>query len=124
MHFQLTKDSNTEQVLSQIHFFSHSATSDENTATEIITIASELMYNIIKYAPQGTLELLLNKDTVILLSKDNGNGFAEHYEQVFQEGFSTGGSLGLGMPCILRLSDDLFISTSNSGTQIKCIKRL
>ena len=124
MHFQLTKDSNAEQILSQIHAFSHAATDDENTATEIVTIASELMYNTIKYSPQGSLELITNQQSVTLLAEDIGQGFADRYQQVFIEGYSTGGSLGLGLPCILRLSDNLFITTSESGTQIKCVKKL
>lgn len=94
----------------------------QTDTTLIATAISELTRNIILYASQGELVLrpLQRQDTkgIMVIARDRGPGI-ENVQQVMRMGFSTSGSLGLGLPGVSRLMDDFNIdSQPGSGTTI------
>jgi serine/threonine-protein kinase RsbT len=90
--------------------------------TRIVTACSELARNIFKYAGQGTLRWRLithgERTGIELEFKDQGPGIAD-INLALQEGYSTSGGLGMGLPGAKRLVDELEIhSELGRGTTI------
>ena len=90
--------------------------------TRIVTATSELARNIVLYAGSGVMhwrELDVSGNVGIELTlEDNGPGIAS-IEQVMQEGYTTSGGLGLGLPGTKRLMDEFEIaSTVGQGTRV------
>ena len=94
----------------------------------LCTLASELGSNMIKYARHGNLHVS-RKDTlsfcvVEVKAVDQGPGIAD-IEKAMAEHFSSGGTLGLGLPGVKRLADNLEISSvPGVGTTIIATKRI
>jgi serine/threonine-protein kinase RsbT len=86
-------------------------------ATLIATAISELARNIVSYARNGLITLRAiqgsSRQGVLVVASDNGPGIAD-IRQAMRDGFSTSGSLGLGLPGVRRLMDEFEI-TSQSG---------
>ena len=90
--------------------------------TRIVTAASELARNVFHYAGTGIMRWReLDEDTRIgieLTFEDHGPGIA-NVEQAMQEGYSTSGGLGMGLPGTKRLMDEMEIRSKNGqGTTI------
>jgi serine/threonine-protein kinase RsbT len=95
-------------------------------ATLIATAISELARNIITYAKSGEIRLtVLNgsvRQGIQLVAYDKGPGIPD-IPQALRDGFSTSGSLGLGLPGVRRLVDEFeIVSTENSGTTVTAKK--
>jgi len=99
--------------------------SDE--ATLIALAISELARNIVTYAKNGEIRLkALNggetRQGIRVVAHDDGPGIAD-IDQALRDGFSTSGSLGLGLPGVRRLVDEFQIeSDQNHGTTITLTK--
>ncbi len=82
--------------------------------TRIVTAASELARNIFLYAGSGVMRWRLLEGNgakgMELIFEDRGPGITD-LEQAFQEGYSTSGGLGLGLPGTQRLMDEMEIDT-------------
>ncbi len=94
----------------------------------ITTAISELARNIYLYAGQGeiTIEKIENgsKKGMVIISRDEGPGIPD-LRKVMEDGFSTSGGLGAGLPGVKRLMDEFSIeSTPNQGTLIQSVKWL
>lgn len=94
--------------------------------TKLITAASELVRNMLRYANGGnTLIEVISKgreNGIRLTFTDKGPGI-ENIEQAMKDGFSTGKSLGLGLPGTKRLVSEFFIkSIVGEGTVVTIIK--
>lgn len=90
--------------------------------TKIITAASELARNMLKYANGGkvTIEVISkSRETGIRLTfVDEGPGIKD-IPLAMRDGFSTGKSLGLGLPGTKRLVSEFDIqSTVGKGTTV------
>lgn len=92
--------------------------------TKLVTAGSELARNIIRYATHGqgvaTIQQMRSGDRrgVRVEFIDSGPGIAD-IEQVMRDGYSTGGSLGLGLPGSRRLVDEFSIeSAAGHGTRV------
>ena len=90
--------------------------------TKLITAASELVRNMLRYAGGGevTLELVnrQNESGVKLTFRDHGPGIAD-INQAMQDGFSTSRGLGVGLPGARRLVNEFSItSTVGEGTVV------
>jgi serine/threonine-protein kinase RsbT len=90
--------------------------------TIIATAISEVARNIVVYAQRG--EIVLEKlqegarRGILVIAKDNGPGIP-HIEMAMRDGFSTGKSLGLGLPGAKRLMDEFDIKSEvGKGTTI------
>lgn len=90
--------------------------------TIIATAISEIARNIIVFAEQGEVSVRViekgGKRGVLIVAEDHGPGIAD-IEQAMRDGFSTGKSLGLGLPGAKRLMDEFeIVSELGKGTVI------
>jgi len=90
--------------------------------TRLVTAASELARNVFKYAGRGVMRWnSMQAETRIGLELqfvDDGPGIAD-VNRAMEEGYSTGGGLGLGLPGARRLVDELAIhSAVGEGTTV------
>jgi serine/threonine-protein kinase RsbT len=96
-------------------------------STKLITAGSELTRNILTYATgsRGTLRAKRIHETgrlgVRAVFTDDGPGIGD-IETALTDGFSTGGSMGLGLPGSQRLVDEMSITSAASGTTVTVIK--
>jgi len=94
--------------------------------TKLITAASELVRNMLKYASGGQIVIEVisrgRENGIKLTFKDKGPGIAD-IKQAMQDGYSTGKSLGLGLPGAKRLVSEFDIKSSpGKGTTVTIIK--
>jgi len=94
--------------------------------TKLITAASELSRNMLRYAGGGTVLIEIirgdRQNGVRVTFSDKGPGIPD-IQQAMKDGFSTGKSLGLGLPGAKRLVSDFDIkSTVGKGTTITITK--
>jgi serine/threonine-protein kinase RsbT len=86
-------------------------------ATLIATAISELARNIVSYARTGKIVLrgiqASSRVGIQVVASDEGPGIAD-IRKALRDGFSTSGSLGLGLPGVRRLMDEFGI-TSQPG---------
>jgi serine/threonine-protein kinase RsbT len=92
-------------------------------ATLIATAISELARNIVSYARKGEITLKMvngsNRQGISVIATDEGPGITDLH-QALRDGFSTSGSLGLGLPGVRRLMDEFEI-TSQPGRGTKVV---
>jgi serine/threonine-protein kinase RsbT len=91
-------------------------------ATLIATAISELARNIVSYARKGEITLKtvngLNRQGILLIASDSGPGIPD-IRQALRDGFSTSGSLGMGLPGVRRLMDEFEITSQpGQGTTV------
>ena len=91
-------------------------------ATLIATAISELARNIVSYARKGeiTIKIVngLNRQGIAVIATDDGPGIPD-IRQALRDGFSTSGSLGLGLPGVRRLMDEFEITSQpGKGTMV------
>ena len=94
--------------------------------TKLITAASELVRNMLKYADGGdiTIEIVSKgrENGIRLVFRDEGPGISD-IQLAMKDGFSTAKSLGLGLPGAKRLVNDFSITSEvNKGTVVTIIK--
>ena len=94
----------------------------EGDQTVIAAAISEIARNILMYAKRGEvhLELASHEDRIglIIIARDQGPGIAD-IPRALQDGYSTSGGLGLGLPGARRLVDEFEIqSRPGKGTTI------
>lgn len=94
--------------------------------TKIITAASEIARNMLKYANGGKVMIEVvskgRENGIRLTFKDEGPGIKD-IPQAMKDGFSTGKSLGLGLPGTKRLVSEFDIqSVVGKGTTVTVIK--
>lgn len=92
----------------------------------ITTAISELARNIYLYAGSGQITISILEENgrrgIHILASDNGPGIND-IRMVLQDGFSTSGGLGAGLPGVKRLMDTFDIdSVPGSGTTITISK--
>jgi serine/threonine-protein kinase RsbT len=88
----------------------------------IATAISELARNIVRYALHGEIVLRLVRDPlkrgVEVVATDDGPGIPD-VSLAMQDGYSTSGGLGLGLPGTRRLMDEFEITTDfGKGTKV------
>lgn len=94
--------------------------------TKLITAASELVRNMLRYGGGGQVLIEVvsqgRENGVRLTFADKGPGIAD-IKDAMKDGFSTGKSLGLGLPGTKRLVSEFDIkSVVNEGTTVTIIK--
>lgn len=95
-------------------------------ATLIATAISEVARNILTYAKRGEIVLRViqrgTKRGLLVIARDQGPGIPD-IARAMEDGFSTAGSLGLGLPGSQRLMDDFdIVSEVGKGTTVTMIK--
>jgi serine/threonine-protein kinase RsbT len=91
-------------------------------ATLIATAISELARNILSYARRGEITLKIvhvsSRQGVSIIASDRGPGIRD-IRLAMRDGFSTSGSLGLGLPGVRRLMDEFeIVSEPGHGTLV------
>ena len=94
--------------------------------TLIATAISEVTRNILSYAGAGELNLRLvrqgQKLGVSIIASDHGPGIADLFSAM-QDGYSTSGGLGLGLPGSKRLMDEFDVASAvGKGTTVTMTK--
>jgi len=90
--------------------------------TVIAAAISEIARNILMYAKRGEISLrtVLNGDLdgLVVVARDQGPGIPD-VARALQDGYSTSGGLGLGLPGARRLMDDFdVVSAPGKGTTV------
>jgi serine/threonine-protein kinase RsbT len=98
----------------------------QTDSTLIATAISELARNIVTYARKGEIRIrgLANsgRQGILVIAADSGPGIS-NVRLALQDGYSTSGSLGLGLPGVKRLVDEFELdSTLGEGTTVKIKK--
>ncbi len=94
----------------------------------ITTAISELARNIYLYATKGQIKIeevtSSGKRGIKVIAIDEGPGIKD-LRRVMEDGFTTSGGLGAGLPGVKRLMDEFNIDSElNTGTSIMTIKWL
>jgi len=97
--------------------------------TRLATAVSELARNVIEYAGYGECRIRDDSDQAVwrvaVSVEDHGPGIA-NVELAMQDGYSTGGGLGAGLPGTRRLCDSFAIASVPGHTCIDislCLER-
>jgi len=95
-------------------------------ATLIATAISELARNVVQYAREGEVRFSIlssgGRQGISVTVVDKGPGI-DDVSAALEDGFSTSGRLGLGLPGVRRLMDELAIdSLPGHGTTVKVKK--
>ena len=94
--------------------------------TLLATAISEVARNITTYAKRGEVLLSVVRDDhgrtgIQVIARDEGPGI-ENVELAMQDGYTSGGGLGLGLPGARRLVDDFHIETApGQGTTVTLV---
>jgi serine/threonine-protein kinase RsbT len=95
--------------------------------TLLATAISEVARNITTYARRGEVTVAIVEDDsgrrgIRVVARDEGPGI-EDVERAMQDGYTTGGGLGLGLPGARRLVDDFELdSAPGRGTTVTLVK--
>jgi serine/threonine-protein kinase RsbT len=104
----------TRKVASQIGF----SLADQ---TRLATAVSELTRNALQYAGGGWCEICdesnVNERRIRVVVEDHGPGIA-NVDMATQDGYSTGGGLGAGLPGTRRLTDAFEIESRPGLTRV------
>ncbi|TMQ71439.1 MAG: anti-sigma regulatory factor [Candidatus Eisenbacteria bacterium] len=95
-------------------------------ATLVATAISELARNILLYAGQGEIDLRPlergGNPGLVIVARDRGPGI-DDIRRAMEDGYSTSGRLGLGLPGVRRLMDQFeIVSTLGVGTEVRAVK--
>jgi serine/threonine-protein kinase RsbT len=90
--------------------------------TLVATAISEIARNIVEYAGRGEMVFTLVRDGqargLVVVARDQGPGIPD-LAMAMQDGYSTGRSLGLGLPGARRLMDEFDVeSEAGKGTTV------
>ena len=92
--------------------------------TRLATAISELTRNVVVYAGSGVCHITGESNGtgpwLRITIEDHGPGISD-IEQALSEGFSTGGSLGAGLPGTKRLVDEFVIESEPGHTKISIL---
>lgn len=96
------------------------------SATLLATAISELARNILQYAGEGEIVMQMldrgRDQGLMVLARDRGPGIAD-LSMAMEDGYSTAGRLGLGLPGVRRLMDEFQIESGvGTGTLVRVAK--
>lgn len=97
----------------------------EEETEDLVLAAGEAITNAIKHAQLGRCMVGANGSEIIVRVSDRGEGIHPDAlpETLFQTGFSTKVSLGLGYTLLLQLVDEMWLATGPEGTTLQLVKR-
>ena len=98
----------------------------QSDLTLVATAISELARNIIRYARRGEIILRQAQDGgvpgIVIIARDEGPGIPD-VNRAMEQGYSTSGGLGLGLPGVRRIMDKFeIVSEVGKGTVVTVVK--
>ncbi len=123
MLLNINSKSSIDLLLNDVVVYLANKIANKTLQMECKTVISEIIYNIQKYAPKGSVEITIKNETLFVKAQDSGKGIS-NLNDAIKDGYSTSKTLGLGLGTVFRLSDEITIQTSNNGTIIELKKRL
>ena len=92
----------------------------------VATAISELARKIVLYAMRGEIRFQLEshgeQPILVIKACDEGDGIAD-VRQALQDGYSTSGRLGVGLPGVKRLMDEFDISSTVAHGAVVVVKK-
>ncbi len=103
-----------QKLLSEMRF-------SEREQVRFTTAVSELVRNVIKYADHGICDFHTYMDRkkcrIETIIEDSGPGI-DDIEKAMEVGYSTSGTLGVGLSGVQNLVDEFHISSSTDGARV------
>ncbi len=98
----------------------------QSDLTLVATAISELARNIVRYARRGEIVLRQAEDGgipgIVIIARDEGPGIPD-VNRAMEQGYSTSGGLGLGLPGVRRIMDEFeIVSEVGKGTVVTVVK--
>lgn len=123
--YRIRSEGNLHVLVLRVKKQAEAAGSAEVIAAKISTIASELGRNIVKYAYQGRINCkVVGEDKqkgFEIVATDEGPGIKD-VDRAMNDRYSSGGTLGLGLPGTKRMADEFDIqSTVGKGTTVTAL---
>ncbi len=125
-HLSIKTDTDASRAALEATQFSLATGFDETPSRMIATAVSELARNILKYAGAGEIRLRevegKNGHGIEIEAVDRGPGI-EDTEAAMRDHFSSGGTLGLGLPGVRRMMDEFSLeSAPGKGARVTAVK--
>jgi serine/threonine-protein kinase RsbT len=122
----IISETDASRAVLEATLFSRQAGFAEAPSQMVATAVSELVRNILKYAGSGEIKLRVVKKMgnrgIEIEAIDSGPGIPD-CEAAMEDHFSSGGTLGLGLPAVRRMMDEFSLeSTPGEGTRVKACK--
>ena len=122
LHRTIRNEMDASRMVLESTLYSREAGFEETPSHMIATAVSELVRNILKYAGSGEIRLRRVKGMGVrgieVEAVDRGPGIAD-CESAMRDHFSSGGTLGLGLPGVKRMMDEFSLeSTPGEGTRV------
>ena len=126
LHSTIRTEMDASRTVLESTLYSREAGFDETPSRMIATAVSELVRNILKYAGTGEIRLRRVKRMgghgIEIEAVDQGPGIAD-CEAAMRDHYSSGGTLGLGLPGVKRMMDEFSLeSTPGKGTRVTARK--
>ena len=126
LHRTIRTEMDASRTVLESTLYSREAGFDETPSQMIATAVSELVRNILKYAGSGEIRLRRVKGKGVrgieIEAVDWGPGIA-NCEAAMRDHFSSGGTLGLGLPGVERMMDEFSLeSAPGEGTRVTARK--
>jgi len=124
----IRNEMDVRRVVLESTLYAKEAGFDETRSRMIATSVSELVRNILKYAGSGQFRLRRVERPggrgIEIEVSDNGPGIPD-VDAAMGDHFSSGGTLGLGLPGVQRMMDEFSLeSTPGEGTRVTARKWL
>ena len=126
LHRTIRTEMDATRTVLESTLYAREAGFDETPSRMISTAVSELVRNILKYAGTGEIRLRrvkeMGKRGVEIEAVDRGPGI-DDCEAAMSDHFSSGGTLGMGLPGVKRMMDEFSLeSTPGEGTRVTARK--
>ncbi|MEH6587683.1 MAG: anti-sigma regulatory factor [Halioglobus sp.] len=128
IHRQIRSETDARHIVLETTLYSRELGFEDAPCQMISTAVSELVRNILKYAGSGNVHLLRAKKMggkgIEIRVTDHGPGIND-CDAAMRDHYSSGGTLGLGLPAVKRMMDDFSLeSTLGEGTRVTVRKWL
>ena len=121
----ITAETDLSRAILETQTMAEAAGFGQSDQSAIATVASELATNILRYAGKGCLEVKAVDGVIEIIAKDKGPGITDVARAMEDYYSTTVGSLGVGLPGVKRLMDEVEIeSAPGRGTTILTRKRV
>ncbi|MDH3986680.1 MAG: ATP-binding protein, partial [Gammaproteobacteria bacterium] len=115
LHRTIRTEMDASRTVLESTLYSREAGFDETPSRMIATAVSELVRNILKYAGSGEIRLRRVKKPghrgIEIEAADEGPGIAD-CAAAMDDHFSSGGTLGLGLPGVKRMMDEFSLEST------------